>query len=261
MEHEPLRMEVIIHQDEYHIVLIGSMDHFSIAPLQQRIDHISQSLTRNVVINLCQVDYLDSAGIYLILAGYRNLKAVNKTLQLIVQIDSHPCRTLMSAKIDQILEISVSSEEMELLHRRTWDTAGPGPGVRRFTRVSNPDSLAEIRASIKDYCLSLGFPDMVTQDLQVAVSEAITNALVHGCPDETYLVDARWMVQDDFLVIQVRDYGPGFEVPRDPIMPGPSPLHGRGIPLMRMAADELIYQVNLPGTLVELRKKLPTKAG
>lgn len=96
------------------------------------------------------------------------------------------------------------------------------------------------------------------EDIEIAVREAITNAIVHGNhedPDKPVYVTSRCDADGD-VSITIRDQGQGFDnraVP-DPTTPENrlSP-HGRGIYLMHALMDEVCFEEG--GTVVTMLKK------
>jgi len=92
------------------------------------------------------------------------------------------------------------------------------------------------------------FDDAAIFAIQLALEEALTNAVKHGnCCDPCKAVTVRFAVNDDRAVIIVRDEGAGFEpagIP-DPTRPDRLPLpNGRGIMLLRAYMDEIEYRDN-----------------
>ncbi|MEX0994396.1 MAG: ATP-binding protein [Balneolaceae bacterium] len=91
--------------------------------------------------------------------------------------------------------------------------------------------------------------------MMLALSEAATNAIVHGNKediDKQVFIDVQ--IDDDSVTIKIKDQGKGFD-PADV----PSPVEdenllnpgGRGLYLMEEFADKVVY--NRGGTLVILR--------
>lgn len=97
------------------------------------------------------------------------------------------------------------------------------------------------------------------EDLRVAVSEAMTNAIrSHQNAGASAEISVNCRVAEDHIEIIVRDQGKGFDLDALPNMPEPdSPdrlLHesGMGLRLMRMLADEAEIQPSPSGTYVRL---------
>lgn len=93
-------------------------------------------------------------------------------------------------------------------------------------------------------------------ELQVAVGEALANALRHGSPhgaDDDILV--RFFCYPDEVAVEIGDQGEGMDVA--PICaPGPTQPEGRGMHFMRTLADDMLFACGPAGTRVLLIKKL-----
>jgi serine/threonine-protein kinase RsbW len=95
-------------------------------------------------------------------------------------------------------------------------------------------------------------------DMEIALREALTNAIVHGNhenPEKRVYVASRCS-QDGEVLVAIRDLGQGFDsrlVP-DPTAPeNRLSVHGRGIYLMQALMDEIQFEEG--GTVVKLRKQ------
>jgi anti-sigma regulatory factor (Ser/Thr protein kinase) len=83
----------------------------------------------------------------------------------------------------------------------------------------------------------------------LCVSEAVTNAVVHGYRQQAGDDDAielRAWEQDGGLCVVVRDFGRGLAARQD------SPGLGLGMPLMTAMADRFAFAPDVPGTRVEM---------
>ena len=99
-------------------------------------------------------------------------------------------------------------------------------------------------------------------DIRTAVSEAVTNAIVHAYPDSigTIWLKAR-IVDDDLLEITVRDKGRGIPDVDQAMQPlfttGGEERSGMGFTIMESFMDKLVVRsVTGKGTTVVMRKKL-----
>jgi serine/threonine-protein kinase RsbW len=96
-------------------------------------------------------------------------------------------------------------------------------------------------------------------DIEIALDEALTNAVVHGNhedPRKQVHVTCRCST-DGEVSVMVRDEGKGFDRDALPDPTDPRNLllpHGRGIYLMRALMDEVYFADN--GRVVQMRKRL-----
>ncbi len=96
-------------------------------------------------------------------------------------------------------------------------------------------------------------------DLRVAVSEAVTNAVEsHQMNGTDSHIEVRCVTEDHSVEVTVRDRGPGFDSDTVPVMPAPEdPARlfwesGLGLPLMRRLVDRTDITSDDDGTLVRL---------
>jgi anti-sigma regulatory factor (Ser/Thr protein kinase) len=83
------------------------------------------------------------------------------------------------------------------------DTAGQR---QTLTLPADPDAVGEARRWAGDVARHLIEPGR-RADLQLVISEVVTNALQHGAPGETILLAVT--PKAEFLCVQVTDAGPG----------------------------------------------------
>ena len=102
-------------------------------------------------------------------------------------------------------------------------------------------------------------------DLKTAVSEAVTNAIVHAYPDSIGKVSLRCRIlEGNVLEIQIRDWGCGIEDvarAREPLFTtGGEERSGMGFTIMESFTDSLSVR-SKPGrgTTVTLRRRLPRR--
>jgi len=99
-------------------------------------------------------------------------------------------------------------------------------------------------------------------DLKAAVSEAVTNAIVHGYPEKLGKISLRCRIlKDSVLEVQVKDWGKGIEdveLARTPAFTtGGSDRSGMGFTIMESFTDSVhVRSVPGKGTCVRMRKRL-----
>jgi serine/threonine-protein kinase RsbW/stage II sporulation protein AB (anti-sigma F factor) len=125
--------------------------------------------------------------------------------------------------------------------------------TERFERraLAQPQAIAVLRGALVGHARSLGAAAEVCEAVQLAVSEALTNVVMHaylGTEPGEMIVQA-WTDHDRRLTVRVLDEGHGL-VPRTD-----SPGLGLGIGLMAQMADDfrIANREGTPGTTVSLR--------
>ncbi len=99
-------------------------------------------------------------------------------------------------------------------------------------------------------------------DIKTAVSEAVTNAIVHGYPDQLGRIVVKLkLLENNTLEITVRDWGAGIEniqQARQPMFTtGGEERSGMGFTIMESFMDKLVVK-SVPGrgTTVTMRKRI-----
>ena len=91
---------------------------------------------------------------------------------------------------------------------------------------SRPDSLASIRDAVERVVRACGMDETAVQDIRIAVSEAATNAIIHGGAPEDAEVHLRVERLRGELLIVIADQGHGMRPRTD------SPGLGLGLPII-----------------------------
>ena len=115
-------------------------------------------------------------------------------------------------------------------------------------------SVSVARHVVRHAVQELGVDDDCAHDIELALSEACTNVLLHSGPGEEY--DVRVELADERCEIQVVDVGRGFDPERlPPPVVGPDAEWGRGLLIMTALVDRLRFRVKpTSGTVVRMEK-------
>jgi serine/threonine-protein kinase RsbW len=128
--------------------------------------------------------------------------------------------------------------------------AGGSSGFSELLNLSMPansESIAAITGAITEILERLEIPEQKRFEIDLAVQEALANAVVHGCKgDASKTIVCRLNGdQNGRVVISVTDPGPGF---RPEVVPDPKRAeglygdHGRGVYLIRQLMDEVQFE-------------------
>ena len=119
-----------------------------------------------------------------------------------------------------------------------------------WTLDASPPNVSRLRRSVVDFAGHHGVPEPLLADIALAVSEAVTNVVMHAFPGptETGSVSVSVTVDNgDSVAVRVSDDGGGLSPRTD------SPGMGIGLPLIRMLADDFAHGPLPGGGGTELR--------
>ena len=125
-------------------------------------------------------------------------------------------------------------------------------GVHTET-LADRSTLSAIRRQIRAALNEVGAPTASAFDCLVAVTEACTNALLHGQAEGAPAPEVRWEVTTDIARFEITDFSgregaeppPQNEIPRD---------GGFGLQLMRQLMDDVDIRFSPSGTTVSMEK-------
>ena len=131
------------------------------------------------------------------------------------------------------------------------------------TELSLPsriDTVATAAAAVAEFLNRSGFSEEASFGIDMAVREAVTNAVLHGNrQDEDKTVDLTLKSSPDAVEISVHDQGPGFNpeaVPDPTAQENILKASGRGIFFMRSFMDEVDWLIRPGGgTTVRMLKR------
>ena len=132
----------------------------------------------------------------------------------------------------------------------------------RFEFESQPENEALARVVIATYLLREDPTVEEMADVKTAVSEAVTNSIIHGYDDTKGTVVLEAKITDHWLSVTITDYGKGIE----DVEKAMEPLYttkpdcermGMGFAFMEAFMDELKVESEVgKGTKVSMRKRV-----
>jgi serine/threonine-protein kinase RsbW len=125
---------------------------------------------------------------------------------------------------------------------------------------SHIEAVADAAAAAADFARGCGLADDAAFGIDMAVREAITNAIVHGNKeDDTKKVELTLNCSQNAVEIQVKDQGEGFDPGSVPDPTAPENIlktSGRGNFLIRNLMDEVNWSSGAEGgTTVRMVKR------
>ena len=130
----------------------------------------------------------------------------------------------------------------------------------RLVLPSHIEAVADAAVAVTDFIRNCGVSEEAAFGVEMAVREAVTNAMVHGNQeDESKSVEVIFNCHANELEVEVRDQGEGFDPASVPDPTNAENLlktSGRGIFLMRTFMDQIEW-INRPegGTMVRMTKR------
>ncbi len=130
---------------------------------------------------------------------------------------------------------------------------------QQFEITASPQNAGVARERIRKTAQKLGFSHAALDDMEVAVGEAVTNAILYGSPDggSPIIVRTSYSESEAVFQIEVHDQGQGF----DPAYMrtdenDTDALGGRGLRLMRALMDDVWLHYSGAGMIVRMTKSI-----
>ena len=142
--------------------------------------------------------------------------------------------------------------------------------AENYTKVEIPSSSSNegfARAAAACFAAQMDPTLEEINDIKTAVSEAVTNAIVHGYPNEIGKILLKLSIKEgNLLEITVRDWGVGIsdvEQARQPLFTtGNEERSGMGFTIMESFMDVLrVRSIPGKGTTVTMRKRISRRMG
>ena len=130
---------------------------------------------------------------------------------------------------------------------------------------SDVNELAKVATITEEICIRFGLIEDEIDDISIAVTEAVNNAIKHGNKeDSTKSIKIVFEVETDRIKIRIKDEGKGFQLEevKDP-RKNENLLKddGRGILIMKALMDEVKVLSGSEGNVLQLVKNISRNGG
>ena len=130
---------------------------------------------------------------------------------------------------------------------------------------SDVNELAKVATITEEICIRFGLIEDEIDDISIAVTEAVNNAIKHGNKeDSTKSIKIVFEVETDRIKIRIKDQGKGFQLEevKDP-RKNENLLKddGRGILIMKALMDEVKVLSGNEGNVLQLVKNISRNGG
>ena len=127
----------------------------------------------------------------------------------------------------------------------------------QFEITAHPRHAGEARERVRALAERAGLSGMDLADLEIAVGEAVTNAILYGSPSAASRIEIAAGKSGPEFFVEIRDQGHGFDPSHVRQEEDHDALGGRGIRLMRALMDQVDLHYDGHGMLARLCKRLP----
>ncbi len=237
--------------------LSGDVDAVTVPSVREAIEIAISEGCHTIVLDLAEVDYLDSSALGLLVWADRQLQPISGSLML-AGAGRDVTRILeLSGLIGVAPSVFVSeSVEAALSGLTPHAVRGVPLWTRSFEVPGDARVMSETRARIAEILEPLELADSMVFDIKVAAGEALANAVRYGSPRGALdVIGVEVAAFDDWVEISVSDTGSGFdgraEASTDVFAPS-----GRGVLFMRALMDSVDFAAGARGgTRVRLAKR------
>ena len=126
---------------------------------------------------------------------------------------------------------------------------------------SSPEYVGIVRHAVEGIARRMNFDEFQIEDLKLAVGEACTNAVRHGCAkDDLQHIAVRCTVMNDGLSVEIRNDIRNCDAPDVPAQPDTTREGGYGLYLIRRLMDEVDIVWEPETAVVKMLKRLSPHA-
>lgn len=238
-------------RDALTFFVYGELDECSASSAKDILDNIiiNNLNAKKVIFDLSGLSFMDSTGIGLLIGRYKKLQSYN--------VPSYISGASLSA--EKVIELAGLYSIMPkywlggVMNKNNCVTLN-------FLSVSENESLARNLAGFFSVQLKPSVAEVL--DIKTAVSEAVTNAIVHGYPDKAGNIIMELIREGDVLHINVFDEGIGIENVNKALEPffttkENEERSGMGFTIMRSFMDDVRVESSVgKGVKVYMSKKI-----
>ena len=240
-------MIVLIISDGMRVPVAGDIDVASVPALRRHIARLMDGGCERIILDLANVEFVDSSGVAFILTLGRNLRRAGGLLTLI-NVPEKVARTFTILQLTSFIPMKPRPGIQPSLVPLA---RGAVPRWSLSLRIS-ADSLQAARHRLEEMLVTLPLSEDEIFDVTLAAGEAMGNAVLHTPSGTGSMIVTAY---EDRVVIETVDDGEGFE-----IAPTEEPVttyeHGRGIKMMRLLVDavDISKKRTGHGTIARLTK-------
>ena len=235
------------------VPLEGDLNVVRVPQLRRTIDALIDAGCQRIIINMAEVQHIDSAGMALLFCEMRRMRSRGGLLSL-KSVSRGVYHALSLARVIDMIPISLIGKHASI--------PALDPSARPIWQSSmlvSAEELSKARQWTTHMLERMYISADDVFDMTLAAGEALGNAIDHSCCEDCVYISLA--AYPDRVVIEVSDTGCGYSIDETstPVSrTGSDQERGRGIKLMRLLVDSVSIKKkkNSSGTLVRLVKLL-----
>jgi len=235
------------------VVVAGEVNYESSSQIKDIVEELWSKGWSHLYFDCQSVDFIDSSGIGVIVHCARKLRDTGGRLVLLGAKSQLVHALQVSGFADQVdigsISCSVPQEDCLPLGEGVWQQV-------RFSIPLRADRDGLVRKRVTELAENMPFTREQIDDIRLAVGEAVSNAIRHGCPNkECDRLSVLCIGDRDKLIVEISNPGQPFDPDAIPIPDPANPREGgMGIFFMRASMDEVEYSFDETGTTVRMIK-------
>lgn len=245
------------------VKLTGELDHHNAEEMRAKIDdRIDKSNINKLILDFEKVNFMDSSGIGAVVGRYKKMKAKDGSIS-IVNISKNIKKVFELSGLFQI--IKCYNDVSEALECMWWRVLVMYDNKVKIEFESKSQNEGFARVAIAAFASQLDPTIEELTDIKTAISEAVTNSIIHGYENmDNGIIQIEAEIEDRNIKVTVIDFGKGiFDISKavEPLYTSRPDLErsGMGFTVMETFMDSMnVESEEGKGTKVVLIKKIGT---
>ena len=125
--------------------------------------------------------------------------------------------------------------------------------------LSKSENVGLARIAVATFSSNLDFTLSEIEEIKVAISEAVTNCIIHGYPENEGKIDISMQIDEDILIVEIVDYGIGISDVNAVLQPSYSTKEnhmGLGLAFIDSFMDDFKLDSSIDqGTIIIMKKR------
>ena len=259
-------MEIFYKKEDKQLIfkMDEEIDECAVQKIRRKLDNeIERYMPKEVIFDFNNVSFTDSAGIGLIIGRYKLANMLGGKVQ-VANMTSPVRKIFEMSGMQRIISEKKCKMEPALnaqnVGRCNMNNTYDNEMKIEFLSKSNNEAFARI--AVAAFVAQLDPTLEEIADIKTAVSEAVTNSIIHGYEEKQGIVKLICKIRDREVFIEISDSGKGIEnveIAKQPLYTTKANLErsGMGFTIMESFMDDVEVESVLGlGTKITMRRKI-----